>query len=77
MLSSRPMGRSRKTRPFSGGRVKSLEEAKKLDPEQILVEMQERRALIKDMVGQLYPSILAREIEELDREYIRKRYGTK
>jgi len=57
--------------------VKSLEEAKKLDPEQILVEMQERRALIKDMVGQLYPSILAREIEELDREYIRKRYGTK
>lgn len=56
--------------------MKPLEEAKKLEPDQILVEMQERRKLINEMVGQLYPSILAGEIEQLHEEYRRKKYGT-
>ena len=56
--------------------MKTLEEAKKLDPEQILVEIQERRTLIRDMVGWLYPSILSGEIQQLHEEYRHKKYGT-
>jgi hypothetical protein len=77
MANRKLMEHSGRIRKSSGGPVKSLEEAKKLDPEQILVEMQERRNLMRDMVGQLYPSILAGEIEQLHEEYRRKRYGTK
>lgn len=66
------MERSQRTRPFSGGRVKPLEEAKKLDPAGINIELKERRDLIRQMVGQLYPSILWDEILVLREIYVEK-----
>lgn len=57
--------------------MKPIEEALKLDPEAILKEIRDRREVMKDLVGQLYPSILASEIERLDQEYTRKRYANK
>lgn len=45
--------------------MKPLEEAKKLDPAGINAEIKERRELMSQMVGQLYPSILWDEILEL------------
>lgn len=57
--------------------MKLLKEALELDPEGILAEIRERRALLQDMVGQLYPSILADEIEALSKEENRKRYAPK
>lgn len=66
------MGRSRRTRLNSGGRVKSLEEAKKLDPAGINIELKERRDLIQQMVGQLYPSILWDEVKVLRQIYVEK-----
>jgi hypothetical protein len=56
--------------------VKSLEEALKLDPTAILEEIRERRQLIREMVGQLYPSILTSEIEKLYNEYDRRKYAS-
>ncbi len=55
--------------------MKSLEEALKLDPTAILEEIKVRRELIKQMVGQLYPSILTSEIEKLYEEYDRRKYA--
>lgn len=52
--------------------MKSLEEAKNLDPEGIDSEIKERRALMDQLVGQLYPSILWEEIIALRAEYYRK-----
>lgn len=66
------MGRSPKTRPFSGEHVKPLEEAKKLDPAGINAELKERRDLMQQMVGLLYPSILWDEVLELRKVYIEK-----
>lgn len=56
---------------FSGGVVKTLEEAKKLDPDGINGEIKERRDLIQQMVGQLYPSVLWDEILELREIYVK------
>lgn len=55
--------------------MKTLEEAKKLDPEAILEEIRERRVMIGQMVGWLYRNILEDEIEVLHEEYARKKYG--
>lgn len=52
--------------------MKSLEEAMKLDPEGIQAEINERKALIDQMVGQLYPGIVWEEIVTLRAEYHRK-----
>ena len=52
--------------------MKPLEEAKKLDPAGIDLEIKERRDLISRMVGQLYPLSLWDEILELRKEYTRK-----
>ncbi len=52
--------------------MKSLEEAKKLDPAGINAELKERKDLMNRMVGQLYPSILWDEILVLRKIYIEK-----
>lgn len=55
--------------------MKSLEEAKKLDLDGILKEISDRRTMLGQMVGWLYPSILRDEIVALDQEWKRKKYG--
>jgi hypothetical protein len=70
------MGLWRTIEPCFGGSVKPIEEALKLDPTAILEEIRKRRELAKEMVGQLYPSILATEIEKLYNEYDRRKYST-
>lgn len=72
MPSSRQMGLWQKTRRSSGGRVKPLEEAKKLDPAGINAEIKDRKDLMQQMVGQLYPSILWDEILVLRQLYVEK-----
>lgn len=52
--------------------MKPLEEAKKLDPAGINAELKERRDLMQQMVGLLYPSILWDEVLELRKVYIEK-----
>lgn len=44
---------------------RNMEECLSLTPEEIDVEISDRRNLMQQMVGQLYPSILAAEIAQL------------
>lgn len=52
--------------------MKTLDEAKKGTPEEINQEIRERRNLMSQMVGQLYPSVLWDEVVELRHAYIEK-----
>jgi hypothetical protein len=52
--------------------VKTIEEALKLDTHGMLEEIQERRTVIKDMIGWLYQGILEAEISKLYDEIERR-----
>ena len=52
--------------------MKPLEEAKKLDPEGINREILERRDLIQDLGGRLYPPLLWDEVYQLRKVYVEK-----
>lgn len=52
--------------------MKPLEEAKKLDAAGINAEIKERKDLMQQMVGQLYPPIVWKEILELRNVYVEK-----
>ena len=47
-------------------RVRPIGDCGGLDREELLVEVKERRALIDQMVGRLYPEIVAAEIAKLE-----------
>lgn len=57
--------------------MKTLEEAKKLRRPDLLKEIQERRALIGQMVGWLYPSVLNSEIAVLMEALNKRPYDEK
>jgi hypothetical protein len=52
--------------------MKTIEEALKLDSHGMLEEIQERRNMMKNMVGWLYPRILESEISKLYDEIERR-----